>query len=155
LPEPLPAAVSTERTTGPAETERIGARIAGRLRPGDVVLLSGELGSGKTTLIRGACRALGVTEPVTSPTFTIGHRYGGSVPVAHLDLFRLSNLEIEEPGLLDEYLTPDAVVFVEWPGGGASPLGALGSDDLRVAFEVELEHAGGDERLIRVEEAPQ
>src|SRR3954470_1437970 len=97
----------------PAETEEVGARIAADLGPGDVVLVSGELGSGKTTLIRGACRALGVTEPVTSPTFTIGHRYRGRVPVSHLDLYRLEGLEDEDPGLLDDYLTEDAIAFVE------------------------------------------
>ncbi|HET7508138.1 MAG TPA: tRNA (adenosine(37)-N6)-threonylcarbamoyltransferase complex ATPase subunit type 1 TsaE, partial [Solirubrobacterales bacterium] len=88
-------------TRSAEETEALGARIAERLRPGDVVLLSGDLGSGKTTLIRGACRALGVTAPVTSPTFTIGQRYeGGRMPVSHLDLYRLESLEDEDPALL-------------------------------------------------------
>jgi tRNA A37 threonylcarbamoyladenosine biosynthesis protein TsaE len=64
------------------ETEAIAARLACRLSPGDVVTVSGELGTGKTTFVRGACRALGVTSPVTSPTFTIGHRYEGGVAVA-------------------------------------------------------------------------
>src|SRR3954465_9473792 len=99
----------------PAETEEVGARIAAGLRPGDVVLVSGELGAGKTTLIRGACRALGVTQPVTSPTFTIGHRHRGRLPFSPLDLYRLEGLEGEEPGLLDDYLTDDVVAFVEWP----------------------------------------
>ncbi|HWC08907.1 MAG TPA: tRNA (adenosine(37)-N6)-threonylcarbamoyltransferase complex ATPase subunit type 1 TsaE, partial [Solirubrobacterales bacterium] len=71
-----------------AATEALGARVAERLAAGDVVVVSGEVGAGKTTLIRGACRALGVTEPVTSPTFTIGQRYGGGrLPVSHLDLY--------------------------------------------------------------------
>jgi tRNA threonylcarbamoyladenosine biosynthesis protein TsaE len=83
MPEPL--ASTPERTSSPAETEEVGARLAAGLSPGDVVLVSGELGTGKTTLIRGACRALGVTEAVTSPTFTIGQRYRGRVPVSHLD----------------------------------------------------------------------
>ena len=87
-----------------------------RLRPGDVVLVSGELGAGKTTLVRGACRELGVTEPVVSPTFTIGRRYRGREhPVSHLDLYRLDGLDAEEPGLLDDYLRPDSIAFVEWP----------------------------------------
>jgi tRNA threonylcarbamoyladenosine biosynthesis protein TsaE len=132
-----------ERTSSPAETEALGARIAGGLRPGDVVLVSGELGSGKTTLIRGACRELGVTEPVTSPTFTIGHRYRGRVPVSHLDLYRLEGLEDEDPGLLDDYLTEDAVAFVEWPGVAEPQLE-------RIALRVELSHHGGDGRLIDV-----
>jgi tRNA threonylcarbamoyladenosine biosynthesis protein TsaE len=132
-----------ERTSSPAETEALGARIAAGLRPGDVVLVSGELGSGKTTLIRGACRELGVTEPVTSPTFTIGHRYRGRVPVSHLDLYRLEGLEDEDPGLLDDYLTEDAVAFVEWPGVAEPQLE-------RIALRVELSHHGGDGRLIDV-----
>jgi tRNA threonylcarbamoyladenosine biosynthesis protein TsaE len=132
-----------ERTSSPAETEAIGARIAAGLRPGDAVLVSGELGSGKTTLIRGACRELGVTEPVTSPTFTIGHRYRGRVPVSHLDLYRLEGLEDEDPGLLDDYLTEDAVAFVEWPGVAEPQLE-------RIALRVELSHHGGDGRLIDV-----
>jgi tRNA threonylcarbamoyladenosine biosynthesis protein TsaE len=132
-----------ERTSSPAETEALGARIAAGLRPGDVVVVSGELGSGKTTLIRGACRELGVTEPVTSPTFTIGHRYRGRVPVSHLDLYRLEGLEDEDPGLLDDYLTEDAVAFVEWPGVAEPQLE-------RIALRVELSHHGGDGRLIDV-----
>lgn len=98
-----------------AETEAVGARIAAGLAPGDVVLVSGELGAGKTTLIRGACRALGVAGPVTSPTFTIGQRYSGRLPVSHLDLYRLGGLEDEDPGLLEDYLDGASVGFVEWP----------------------------------------
>jgi tRNA threonylcarbamoyladenosine biosynthesis protein TsaE len=133
-----------ERTSSAAETEAVGARIAADLGPGDVVLVSGELGSGKTTLIRGACRELGVADAVTSPTFTIGHRYRGRLPVSHLDLYRLEGLEDEDPGLLDDYLTEDAVAFVEWPGVAEPQLE-------RVAMRVELRHEGGDERLITVE----
>jgi tRNA threonylcarbamoyladenosine biosynthesis protein TsaE len=132
-------------TASAAETEALGARIAGRLRSGDVVLLSGDLGAGKTTLIRGACRALGVEEPVTSPTFTIGQRYGGGrVPVSHLDLYRLGRLDEEDPALLDDYLGPDAVAFVEWPGAGAGHLG-------RPAVEVRLAHAGSERRRVEVD----
>ncbi|MFL5891915.1 MAG: tRNA (adenosine(37)-N6)-threonylcarbamoyltransferase complex ATPase subunit type 1 TsaE [Solirubrobacterales bacterium] len=131
------------RTSSAAETEGVGARIAEELEPGDVVLVSGELGAGKTTLIRGAAHALGVTEPVTSPTFTIGHRYQGKVPVAHLDLYRLEGLEGEDPGLLDDYLTGDAVVFIEWPVAAEPELE-------RVAMRVELAHDGADRRQIKV-----
>ncbi|HET7119681.1 MAG TPA: tRNA (adenosine(37)-N6)-threonylcarbamoyltransferase complex ATPase subunit type 1 TsaE [Solirubrobacterales bacterium] len=128
-----------------AETEALGARIAERLRPGDVVVLSGEVGAGKTTLIRGACRALGVTEPITSPTFTIGQRYGGGrLPVAHLDLYRLQTLEGEDPALLDDYLGTGGVAFVEWPAAGAERLG-------RPALEVRLAHEGDERRLIEVD----
>ena len=94
----------------------MGERLAAELGPGDVVLVSGDLGAGKTTLIRGACRALGVSEPVTSPTFTIGHTYRGRIPVSHLDLYRLTDLGQEDPALLDDYLTPESVAFIEWPG---------------------------------------
>ena len=85
--------------------------------PGDVVLVSGELGAGKTTFVRGACRALGVTSRVTSPTFTIGHRYAGRVDVSHLDLYRFRGLSAAEWGDLEPYFD-DAVVFVEWPEAG-------------------------------------
>jgi tRNA threonylcarbamoyladenosine biosynthesis protein TsaE len=129
------------------ETEAIGARVAEELRPGDVVLVEGDLGAGKTTLVRGACRALGVTAPVTSPTFTIGHRYRGPVPVAHLDLFRIPGLDGEEPDLLADYLRPDTVAFVEWPQGGEPTVAEFG----RIAARVRLEHAGGDSRLVNVE----
>jgi tRNA threonylcarbamoyladenosine biosynthesis protein TsaE len=110
------------------------------------VLLEGEMGAGKTTFVRGAARALGFEGPVTSPTFTIGRRYdGGRLPIAHLDLHRLSGLEDEDPALLDDYLTPDAVAFVEWPGIAE---GAPGLD--RVVARVLLEHAGGDARTITI-----
>lgn len=131
-------------TRSAEETEALGARIAARLQPGDLVLLSGELGSGKTTLVRGACRALGITSPVTSPTFTIGQRYeGGRMPVSHLDLYRLESLEDEDPALVDDYLAPDGVAFIEWPGAGEGRLG-------RPALQVRLEHAGEGSRRIEV-----
>jgi tRNA threonylcarbamoyladenosine biosynthesis protein TsaE len=127
------------------ETEALGARIGERLQPGDVVLLSGELGAGKTTLIRGACRALGIAGPVTSPTFTIGQRYGGGrMPVSHLDLYRLESLEDEDPALLDDYLGPDGVAFVEWPDAGAERLG-------RPAIVVRLSHVSEERRRIEVD----
>ena len=107
-------------------------------------MLSGEVGAGKTTFVRGAARALGVTGPVTSPTFTIGRRYEGArVPLAHLDLHRLASLDDEEPELLADYVNADHVAFVEWPdaaGGGLDP-----------RVHVRLEHAGGDRRRITVE----
>ncbi|HVY95777.1 MAG TPA: tRNA (adenosine(37)-N6)-threonylcarbamoyltransferase complex ATPase subunit type 1 TsaE [Solirubrobacterales bacterium] len=132
-------------TSSAAETEALGARIAERVKPGDVVLVVGDVGAGKTTLIRGACRALGVTDHVTSPTFTIGQRYGGGrLPVSHLDLYRLQTLEGEDPALLEDYLGPDGVAFVEWPDAGAGRLG-------RPALEVRLRHAGGERRLIEVD----
>ena len=119
----------------------MGERLAAELGPGDVVLVSGELGSGKTTLIRGAARALGVTEPVTSPTFTIGHTYRGRVPVSHLDLYRLADLGQEDPALVEDYVTPEAVAFIEWPGAAEPWIE-------RITRRVEIRHAGRDEREI-------
>jgi tRNA threonylcarbamoyladenosine biosynthesis protein TsaE len=146
-----------ERTSSAAETEALGERIAAALDPGDVVLVSGELGAGKTTLIRGAARALGVTDQVTSPTFTIGHRYRGRVPISHLDLYRLEGLDREDPGLLDDYLDQDSVVLIEWPERSEGAPQAeprshpfnLGSLD-RVAARVMIRHAGGDERQVEI-----
>jgi tRNA threonylcarbamoyladenosine biosynthesis protein TsaE len=134
----------------PQATEAAAAALAGALRPGDVVLVSGELGSGKTTFVRGAARALGVTGAVTSPTFTIGRRYerAGGGWVSHLDLYRLEGSEDEEPELLADYLTPDAVTFVEWPG--VADLALLG-EEARVAARVRLEHAGADRRRLTIE----
>ena len=80
-------------------TEAVAARLARRLRLGDVVTVAGELGAGKTTFVRGACRALGVTDPVTSPTFTIGHRYRGSMDVSHLDLYRFEGSRLPSGGI--------------------------------------------------------
>jgi tRNA threonylcarbamoyladenosine biosynthesis protein TsaE len=146
-----------ETTNGPDETEGLGGLLARALRAGDVVLVTGELGAGKTTLIRGACRALGVQAPVTSPTFTIGQRYEGRLPISHLDLFRLagsgdgeSAVEAEEPGLLDEYLDSDTIVFVEWPEQAAALL-ANRPPSGRV-LRIAIRHAGGHSRAIRVEE---
>ena len=101
-------------TASPEETAALAAGLAARLEAGDVVAVSGELGAGKTTFVRGAARALGVTDPVSSPTFTLGHRYAARTPVAHLDLYRLAGLSPEEWGDLEPYFD-GAVVFVEWP----------------------------------------
>jgi tRNA threonylcarbamoyladenosine biosynthesis protein TsaE len=134
--------VSAE-THSAAETEGLGAQLAEQLGPGDVVVVSGEVGAGKTTLIRGACRALGIEGPITSPTFTIGHRYeGGRLPVSHLDLYRLGSLGDEDPALLDDYLTHGAISFVEWPAVAEPQLSG------RRVVAVRLSHAGGDSRAI-------
>jgi tRNA threonylcarbamoyladenosine biosynthesis protein TsaE len=134
------------RTQSAAETEAVAAQLASRLRGGDIVFVSGELGSGKTTFVRGACRALGVADPVTSPTFTIGHRYRGrAMAVSHLDLFRFRDVSAAEWGDLEPYFD-DAVVFVEWPEAG---LGTLPPP----TFDVAIEHAGGDARIVTVRDA--
>jgi tRNA threonylcarbamoyladenosine biosynthesis protein TsaE len=127
-------------SASPEETERIAARLAAGLGPGDVILVQGELGSGKTTFVRGAARALGVEGPVTSPTYTIGHRYTGRVDVSHLDLYRFEGMSHAEWGDLEEYFE-NAVVFVEWPQAGA---GFLPPERARVG----LQHLGETRRLI-------
>jgi len=135
-------------TASPAETEAVAASLAASLRPGDVVLVSGDLGAGKTTFVRGALRALGVAGPVTSPTFTIARRYeDGRVPVSHLDLFRLDGLGGEEPDLLADELAADRVAFVEWPEHAEL------DDDVpaRVVARVRLEHLGGDRRRVSLQ----
>jgi tRNA threonylcarbamoyladenosine biosynthesis protein TsaE len=129
-------------STSPAETEAAGAALAARLSPGDVVLVRGDLGAGKTTFVRGACAALNVSGPVTSPTFTLAARYDGDVPVSHLDLYRLSGLDDEEAALLADEVGPERITFVEWPET------ALG--ELEPTHRVTLEHLGGDRRRIEV-----
>jgi tRNA threonylcarbamoyladenosine biosynthesis protein TsaE len=126
------------------QTEAVGAEIAAVLAPGDIVLVSGELGTGKTTLVRGACRALGIDDPITSPTFTIGHRYRGRVDVSHLDLYRFVGFSAAEWGDLEPYFD-GAVCFVEWPEAGRDVLPPA-------RYAVSLDHAGNGHRHIRVTE---
>jgi tRNA threonylcarbamoyladenosine biosynthesis protein TsaE len=129
-------------TESPEETEAAGAALAAELAPGDVVLVSGDLGAGKTTFVRGALRALGVRERVTSPTFVVGHLY--EIPAgraAHLDLYRLGGVEGEDPGLLDPFFGPDTITFVEWPEY---------ADFRRATRRVALAHGGGDRREVEL-----
>jgi tRNA threonylcarbamoyladenosine biosynthesis protein TsaE len=127
------------------QTELVGAELAAELVPGDVVTVSGELGAGKTTFVRGACRALGVQGPVTSPTYTIGHRYRGDVDVSHLDLYRFESVSPAEWGDLEPYFD-GAVCFVEWPEAAEGSL-----PDTR--FRVTLRYAGEDRRVVEIERA--
>jgi tRNA threonylcarbamoyladenosine biosynthesis protein TsaE len=131
------------RSASPAETEAVAATLARELRVGDVVTVSGELGSGKTTFVRGACRALGVTVPVTSPTFTIGHRYPAEPDVSHLDLFRFQGFSAAEWGDLEPYFD-NAICFVEWPEAAAHALPP-------VRVEVRLSHVDPAHRQITLE----
>ncbi len=125
-------------------TAALARRLADALAPGDVVHLVGPLGAGKTAFVRHAAHALGVREPVTSPTFAVAHRYrGGRLAVSHLDLYRSAGLTVEELADLDPYLEPDAVVFVEWPDAGAGLLPPP-------TWRVELEHAGGERRRVLI-----
>ena len=125
------------------ETERIAAALAHELEVGDVVTVEGELGSGKTTFVRGACRALGVTGPVTSPTYTIGHRYRGRIGVSHLDLYRFETFSEVDWADLEAYLEA-AVVFIEWPESAVRYLPVPRA-------RVRLQLLGGDNRLIVVQ----
>jgi len=127
-------------SSSPEETEAVAARLAAVLRPGDVVTVSGELGAGKTTFVRGACRALGITQPVTSPTFTIGHRYDG---VAHLDLYRFAGVSAAEWGDLEPYFD-GTIVFVEWPEAGEAALP-------EPRFRVRMRHIDEAHRMIELE----
>jgi tRNA threonylcarbamoyladenosine biosynthesis protein TsaE len=130
-------------SASPAETETVAATLASVLVLGDVVTVAGELGAGKTTFVRGACRALGVTDTVTSPTFTIGHRYEGPVPVAHLDLYRFTTVSAAEWGDLEPYFD-GTIAFVEWPEAGA---GEIPTPRVRVR----LRHRDPTHRLIELE----
>ena len=101
----------TTRESG--ETEAIAAALGEMLRVGDLVVLVGDLGAGKTTFAKGVARGLGVTEPVTSPTFTIVQEYNGRVPIAHVDVYRLDRLqELHDLGF--EEMLDARVVLVEW-----------------------------------------
>ena len=131
-------------SSSPEETERIGAAVARELEPGDVVAVSGELGTGKTTFVRGAARALGIDGPVTSPTYTIGHRYPGEPDVSHLDLYRFEGVSPAEWGDLEPYFD-GAVCFVEWPEAAAGVLPP-------VRLNVRLRHIGSG-RAISIEDA--
>jgi tRNA threonylcarbamoyladenosine biosynthesis protein TsaE len=130
-------------SASPAETEAVAARLARELRVVDVVTVSGELGSGKTTFVRGACRALGVTVPVTSPTFTVGHRYPADPDVSHLDLFRFQGFSAAEWGDLEPYFE-NAICFVEWPEVAVDALPP-------VRVEVRLSHVDPAHRQITLE----
>jgi len=137
--------VSETETSSPEETEALAGELAARLVPGDVVTVSGELGTGKTTFVRGACAALGVGERVTSPTYTIGHRYHGSAgDVSHLDLYRFTGMSAAEWGDLEPYFD-DSIAFVEWPEAGAGVLPPP-------RYAVRLRHAGDGRRVISIDE---
>ena len=125
----------------------IARRLARVILPGDIVVLSGPLGAGKTTLVRFLCRGLGVIDPVRSPSFTIANIYAGPVPVHHLDLYRLEQLQDEDALVLEDYLTPDAVTMVEWPDTGLSRLG-------EPAWAVRLEHESPESRVVHLDGTP-
>jgi tRNA threonylcarbamoyladenosine biosynthesis protein TsaE len=113
-----------------------------------MVLLTGEVGAGKSTLARAAMRALGVEGAIPSPTFTIGRLYHGrdGLPVAHLDLYRIGSIEEEDPGLLIEYLDPRGIVFAEWPGEDSDELLKRANRSRAIL----IEHIDRDRRSIRI-----
>ena len=133
-------------TKSAAETRALGEKLAGRLQPGDVLLLEGDLGAGKSELTRGIAAGLGVTETVTSPSFTILNVYeSGRCPLYHFDWYRLESAEeLFELGM-DEYLGGDGIALVEWPGRCPE---AVPADCLRIRIEA----AGDNERIIESEE---
>src|SRR5207248_3484594 len=138
------AEVVEAESHSPEETEALAADLAALLVAGDVVTVSGELGSGKTTFVRGACTALGVRERVTSPTYTIGHRYhANGREVSHLDLYRFEGISAAEWGDLEPYFD-EAIAFVEWPEAGEGVLPPA-------RYAVRLRHAGGGRRVIEVD----
>ncbi len=124
----------------PGDTTALGAALAGILGPGDLVIVRGDLGAGKTTLARAIARAVGITEHVTSPTFALAQRYAGDVPLLHIDAYRLRGADDEELGLLLDGAA-DALTIVEWPEH-------LGADLGIPRVVVELTHGGGNRRLV-------
>lgn len=122
------------RCPNPEDTEALGGRLASSLRPGDIVVLAGGLGSGKTLFTRGIATGLGVDEPVVSPTFVLVRQYrSGFVPVVHVDVYRLGSMnEFDDLDVLE--MSKDGVLVIEW---GSAVESVLPEDHLRIEFEVE------------------
>ena len=134
----------TARTKSPDDTRALAAELAAVSRRGDLVLLAGDLGAGKTTFVQGFGRALNVEERITSPTFVIVHTYEGVFPVIHVDAYRLERLqELLDLGI-GEYLDHEGVTLIEW---GDAVVPALPPEFLEVRLELA---EGDDERIIRV-----
>ena len=136
---------ATSNSASPDETASLAQALAADVGPGDVILLEGDLGAGKTTFARALCAALGVDGPVTSPTFGVAHRYDSRIGlIAHLDLHRLGNVGLMDRELIDDELDAAQLAIVEWPSG------APGLED-EATWRVSLAHAGEDHREIAIE----
>ena len=134
----------TARTKSADDTRALAAELAAVARPGDLLLLAGDLGAGKTTFVQGFSRALGVEEPVTSPTFVIVHTYQGAFPIVHVDAYRLERLqELLDLGL-GELLDHEGVTLIEW---GDAVIPALPPEFLEVRLELGDDD---DARVIRL-----
>ena len=131
-------------TENEKETLELAAAFAGTLETGNVVALFGELGSGKTVFARGIARALGITEKITSPTFILINEFHGSIPLYHMDLYRMDSIqEIQDIGV-EDYFYGDGICVVEW----AEKLGELYPEN---AIRVRLKHLGDTNREIEIE----
>ncbi|MEZ5321660.1 MAG: tRNA (adenosine(37)-N6)-threonylcarbamoyltransferase complex ATPase subunit type 1 TsaE [Microthrixaceae bacterium] len=131
-------------THSPDETAALGAAVAARLRPRDVIVLTGGLGAGKTAFVKAVSAALGIVETVRSPTFTLLHRYEGVVPVQHFDVYRLGSADEAADLGIEELLDDDVVSFIEW---GEQVIGALPGDFLHVTLRL---GEGDDDRFLEM-----
>ncbi|MSX02656.1 MAG: tRNA (adenosine(37)-N6)-threonylcarbamoyltransferase complex ATPase subunit type 1 TsaE [Actinobacteria bacterium] len=140
---------NTVVSTTAQQTEDLAADLALDLKPGDVVHVCGEVGAGKTTFVRGACAALGVDGPVTSPSYTICNRYvGKDVLISHLDCQRLEGASGEESGIFDDEVAADRITFIEWPQSSVESVGMIAL--VPAAVRIELSHRSPDTRLIKI-----
>jgi tRNA threonylcarbamoyladenosine biosynthesis protein TsaE len=136
------ADLETILTNSEEDTSAAGERFSSRLRGGDVLLLHGDLGAGKTAFVRGLARGLGAApDEVSSPTFTLIQEYRGRVTLYHVDLYRLQPIEVADLGL-DELISGDAIVAIEWA--------ERWNDRPRDAWVIRFEHEGDDRRSLRI-----
>jgi tRNA threonylcarbamoyladenosine biosynthesis protein TsaE len=141
------AAIEIE-TKAADETRALGAAIGERAEPGDVLLLIGEFGAGKTTLVQGIARGLGIAGPVTSPSFVIANEHRGRIPLYHVDLYRVESMDRATLEALAEYFDSDGICVVEWPD-------SLPTDLVESAVRIHLEVTGQDTRSLRLENPPE
>jgi tRNA threonylcarbamoyladenosine biosynthesis protein TsaE len=135
--------VFSQSGVGLGGLRRAAVRLAGAMRPGDLVLLYGPLGVGKTTFVRAVAQALHVTDPVRSPSFTLANIYKGDMVVQHLDLYRLDQIAEDDALALEDYVQGDAVTLVEWPQAGEDRLG-------KPSWVVRLAHESLHERGLEI-----